>query len=215
MAAKKQAVANPAGRQAAYSARNRAALIKAGQEVLAEIGPSATIEQLASHAEVSPTTIYKYFENKDELFVLALASAWNSWMEWALSQNLSDDRLQRIIEIGRRLLRTGQTHPLFAQMLHNSLNENPNFMVEADEGEGKKVFKFLADAGELKNDNFEERWILWANTITGLTKSVLVDGTLSPEQADAALGICLSVWGISDAKAKKLVSRELGLTLVK
>jgi len=215
MAAKKQAVANPAGRQAAYSARNRAALIKAGQEVLAEIGPSATIEQLASHAEVSPTTIYKYFENKDELFVLALASAWNSWMEWALSQNLSDDRLQRIIEIGRRLLRTGQTHPLFAQMLHNSLNENPNFMVEADEGEGKKVFKFLADAGELKNDNFEERWILWANTITGLTKSVLVDGTLSPEQADAALGIGLSVWGISDAKAKKLVSRELGLTLVK
>ena len=215
MAAKKQAVANPAGRQAAYSARNRAALIKAGQEVLAEIGPSATIEQLASHAEVSPTTIYKYFENKDELFVLALASAWNSWMEWALSQNLSDDRLQRIIEIGRRLLRTGQTHPLFAQMLHNSLNENPNFMVEADEGEGKKVFKFLADAGELKNDNFEERWILWANTITGLTKSVLVDWTLSPEQADAALGIGLSVWGISDAKAKKLVSRELGLTLVK
>jgi len=215
MAAKKQAVANPAGRQAAYSARNRAALIKAGQEVLAEIGPSATIEQLASHAEVSPTTIYKYFENKDELFVLALASAWNSWMEWALSQNLSDDRLQRIIEIGRRLLRTGQTHPLFAQMLHNSLNENPNFMVEADEGEGKKVFKFLADAGELKNDNFEERWILWANTITGLTKSVLVDGTLSPEQADAALGIGLSVWGISDAKAKKLVSRDLGLTLVK
>ena len=214
MAAKKQAVANPAGRQAAYSARNRAALIKAGQEVLAEIGPSATIEQLASHAEVSPTTIYKYFENKDELFVLALASAWNSWMEWALSQNLSDDRLQRIIEIGRRLLRTGQTHPLFAQMLHNSLNENPNFMVEADEGEGKKVFKFLADAGELKNDNFEERWVLWANTIIGLTKSVLVDGTLSPEQADAALGIGLSVWGISEAKAKKLVSRDLGLSLV-
>ena len=214
MAAKKQAVANPAGRQAAYSARNRAALIKAGQEVLAEIGPSATIEQLASHAEVSPTTIYKYFENKDELFVQALAAAWNSWMEWALSQNLSDDRLQRIIEIGRRLLRTGQTHPLFAQMLHNSLNENPNFMVEADEGEVKKVFKFLADAGELKNDNFEERWVLWANTITGLTKSVLVDGTLSPEQADAALGIGLSVWGLSDAKAKKLVSRDLGLSLV-
>ena len=117
MAAKKQVAAKPAGRQAAYSARNRAALIKAGQEVLAEIGPSATIEQLASHAEVSPTTIYKYFENKDELFVQALAAAWNSWMEWALSQNLSDDRLQRIIEIGRRLLRAGQTHPLFALSL--------------------------------------------------------------------------------------------------
>ena len=67
MAGKKKAVA-PGGRQAAYSARNRAALIKAGQEVLAEIGPQATIEQLADHAQVSPTTIYKYFENKENFF---------------------------------------------------------------------------------------------------------------------------------------------------
>ena len=65
---KKQAVQAPGGRQAAYSARNRARLIKDAQIVLAEIGPSATIEQIAAHAEVSPTTIYKYFENKDQLF---------------------------------------------------------------------------------------------------------------------------------------------------
>ena len=70
MAGKKK-VAEPGGRQAAYAARNRAALLKAGQEVLAEIGPSATIEQLAGHAQVSPTTIYKYFTNKDELFIQA------------------------------------------------------------------------------------------------------------------------------------------------
>jgi len=214
MAAKKQAVAKPAGRQAAYSARNRAALIKAGQEVLAEIGPSATIEQLAAHAEVSPTTIYKYFGNKEDLFLEALATAWQSWMEWALSQNLSDDRLQRIIEIGRRLLRVRQTHPVFAQMLHNSLNDIPDFMIQADQGEGKRVFKFLADAGELKGDDFDQRWVLWANIISGLSRSVLVNEELTPEQADVALGIGLSVWGISDAKAKKLVSRDLGLSLV-
>ena len=61
MAAKVQVDQASGGRQAAYSARNRAALIKVAQEVLAEIGPSATIEQLAMHAQVSPTTIYKYF----------------------------------------------------------------------------------------------------------------------------------------------------------
>jgi AcrR family transcriptional regulator len=214
MAAKKQAVAKPAGRQAAYSARNRAALIKAGQEVLAEIGPSATIEQLASHAEVSPTTIYKYFGNKEELFLEALAAAWNSWLEWAVTQNPSTDRLQRIIELGRRLLRTRQTHPVFAQMLHNSLNDIPDFMIQADQGEGKRVFKFLADAGELKGDDFDQRWVLWANVISGLSRSVLVNEELTPEQADVALGIGLSVWGISDSKAKKLVSRDLGLSLV-
>jgi len=46
MAAKKQAAELPGGRQAAYSARNKARLIRDAQEVLAEIGPSATIEQI-------------------------------------------------------------------------------------------------------------------------------------------------------------------------
>jgi AcrR family transcriptional regulator len=199
-------------RQAAYSARNRARLIKDAQMVLAEIGPSATIEQLAAHAQVSPTTIYKYFENKDALFLEALAEAWNSWLGWVATQDQAPDRLQRVIEVGRRLLRTGQTHPLFAQMLHNSINQVPNIQIEADQGEGKKAFKSLATAGELKIDDFEQRWVLWANTISGLTRSVLVDETLSPDQGDIALAIGLSVWGISEAKAKKLVSRPLKIT---
>jgi hypothetical protein len=32
---------------------------------------------------------------------------------------------------------------------------------------------------------------------------------ISPEEADVALGIGLSVWGISEAKAKKIISRPL------
>ena len=99
-------------------------------------------------------------------------------------------------------------------MLRNCLNDVPDFMIQADQGEGKRVFKFLADAGELKCDDFEQRWVLWANIISGLSRSVLVNEELTPEQADIALGIALSVWGISDAKAKKLVSRDLDLTLV-
>jgi AcrR family transcriptional regulator len=209
MAGKKSPPPAPIGRQAAYIARNRAALIKAGQEVLAEIGPLATIEQLSVHAQVSPTTIYKYFENKDLLFVQALAAAWNEWLEWAVSQEQAADRLTRVIEIPRRLLRTAQTHPLFAKMLHNSLTTSPNFVIEADEGEGKRVFKALANAGDLKGDDFEQRWILWEHIIAGLTKSVLVDETLTSEEADVALGMALSLWGVSNAKAKKVVSRKL------
>jgi len=46
MAAKEQKAPPSGGRQAAYSARNRAKLIKNAQEILAEVGPSATIEQI-------------------------------------------------------------------------------------------------------------------------------------------------------------------------
>jgi AcrR family transcriptional regulator len=79
MPAKKQVAKQPSNRQAAYIARNRSDLIKVGQEVLAEIGPSATIEELAEYAQVSPTTIYKYFKNKEVLFSEALGQMWLEW----------------------------------------------------------------------------------------------------------------------------------------
>jgi AcrR family transcriptional regulator len=214
MVVKKKA-AVPGGRQAAYAARNRAALVKAGQEVLAEIGPSATIEQLAGHAQVSPTTIYKYFENKDELFIQALAEMWIGWLQWSSSERAPGTRLETILDTGRKIFWAKKTHPLFANMLHNSLVEMPNFLILSDKGEGKKVFSELAASGELKQDDFEQRYVLWTNTYTGLLKSVFVYEELTPEEANVAFGIGLSVWGITEAKAKKIISRPLSFPPVK
>ena len=85
----------------------------------------------------------------------------------------------------------------------------PDFLVQSDRGEGKNVFKEIAASGELKADEFEKRYVLWINIYTGILKSVFVTKELSPAEADVALGIGLSVWGISEAKAKKLISRPL------
>ena len=209
MAGKKQTVQQTGSRQAAYSARNRARLIKDAQIVLAEIGPSATIEQIAAHAEVSPTTIYKYFENKDQLFLEALGEAWIGFLIWANQLKAPGDRLERTLDSGRKVFYARKSHPLFAEMLHNCLTEMPDFLVQSDRGEGKKVFKEIAASGELKADEFEKRYVLWINIYTGILKSVFVTKELSPAEADVALGIGLSVWGISEAKAKKLISRPL------
>jgi hypothetical protein len=94
-------------------------------------------------------------------------------------------------------------------MLHNSLVEMPNFLVLSDRGEGKRVFSEIAASGEIKQDDFDQRFILWTNTYTGLLKSVFVYEELSPAEANIAFGIGLSVWGISEAKAKKIISRKL------
>ena len=91
----------------------------------------------------------------------------------------------------------------------------PNFLILSDKGEGKRVFSELAASGELKQDDFDQRYILWTNTYTGLLKSVFVYEELSPADANIAFGIGLSVWGISEAKAKKLVSRRLSFAPVK
>ena len=215
MAVKKQAETAIGGRQAAYSARNRARLIKDAQEVLAEIGPSATIEQIASHAEVSPTTVYKYFENKDQLFIEALAEAWVGFLIWSSQIKTPGDRFERTLDIGRRVFWARQTHPLFAQMLHNCLNDMSEIVLLSDKGEGKKAFRASAASGELKEDDFDERYVLWTSLYVGLLKSVFVTEELSPEEANVAYGIGLSVWGVSEAKAKKIVSRSLGLAAVK
>ena len=209
MAVKKQAEAATGSRQAAYSARNRARLIKDAQEVLAEIGPSATIEQIASHAEVSPTTVYKYFENKDQLFIEALGEAWVGFLIWSNQFKVPGDRVERTFDSGRKLFWAGQTHPQFASMLHNCLNDMADFIVNSDNGEAKRVFHELAKGGDLKLEDFDKRFTLWTSIYTGILKSVFVTEELSPSEANEAFGIGLSIWGISEAKAKKLISRPL------
>jgi AcrR family transcriptional regulator len=211
MTGKKKA-ASPGGRQAAYSARNRAALVKAAQEVLAEIGPSATIEQLSSHAQVSPTTIYKYFGNKDALFEEAIYEAWGRWLEWASQEKAPGDPLELTLDTGRKLFWAKKTHPFFAKMLQNVLQEDPFFIVRSDRGEGGQVFKRLASHGLIKDDNFEQRYLLWTSIYAGLTRAVFYTKELSPAEADAAFGVGLSVWGISEAKSKKIMARKLVLS---
>jgi AcrR family transcriptional regulator len=215
MAVKKQVAGETHSRQAAYSARNRARLIKDAQEILAEIGPSATIEQIAAHAEVSPTTIYKYFENKDQLFIEALGEMWHGWVSWAFAQTSTSDDLDAVVTGARRLFRVKETHPQFAQVIHNTIREMPDFFIQADEQIAKRVFRTLATAGQITGQDFDQRFGLWTSMYLGLLKDVHATETLSPAEADVALVIGLSVWGVSDAKAKKIILRPLGLAAVK
>jgi AcrR family transcriptional regulator len=208
VATKKQAASVAGNRQAAYSARNRAALIKHAQEVLAEVGPSATIEQLAAHAQVSPTTIYKYFANKEVLFSEALNQLWEEWLNWSGQTRTPGEPLENVIDAGRKLFRIKQHDPILAQVLHNAVKD-PQFAMQALQGEGDKVFITLAKMGAIKSEDLEERLILWKNIYTGICVSLYGNEEISPEEADVALGIGLSVWGISEAKAKKIISRPL------
>ena len=103
MAIKKKAAPVPESRQAAYSARNRASLIKHAQEVLAEVGPSATIEQLSAHAQVSPTTIYKYFANKEALFSEAFSQLWEEWVLWSNETRSPGEPLENVLDVSEAM----------------------------------------------------------------------------------------------------------------
>jgi len=207
MAKEKQAEVG--NRQSAYSARNRARLIKDAQEILAEIGPSATIEQISAHAEVSIQTIYNYFESKDQLFLKAMREMWESFLLWSRQGASPGDRFEMLQDVGRKLLWARKTHPFFAKILHNTLTEIPDFFIKADEGVGKEVYREMAASGLIKEDNFDQRWTLWTSIVTGLLVAVHVTEELSPAEAEEAYRIGLSVWGVSEAKANKIMSRAL------
>ena len=206
MPTKKKAVAPT--RQAAYTARNRANLVLAAQRVLAEIGPEATIEQVAEIAQVSPTTIYKYFPNKEILFTEALSQIWAEWVAWAYAGRPPGESLESVLSVARMLFWVKQTHPLFAKILHNTLS-NPDFLIKAVSEPGRIAFKKLVEQGELAKENFEVRVMLYAYSLAGILTSVHVTETMSPTPAEQALVIALRIFDVSEAKAKKAISRKL------
>ena len=214
MPAKKQILKKPGNRQAAYTARNRAALIKAGQEVLADIGPGATIEQLAAHAQVSPTTIYKYFVSKEVLFSEAISEMYQGWIIWAYNGAPPGGSLETTLDTARKLFWVKQTHPLFAKILHNTLRD-PSFVIASVKIGAEAVFRNYAELGILENEEFDKRFILWSYSFAGIMTSVHLTEEISPTEAEDSLGIALSIWGVSEAKAKKLISRPLVFAPVK
>ena len=208
MATKKQAEEVSGNRQSAYTARNRASLIKAAQDVLAEVGLNATIEQLATNAQVSPTTIYNYFENKEVLLSEALADAWQEFMLRAHGDEIPGSSFQGMIDVFRKLIRAKQTHPQFARILKNTLADS-SFVINAVRPLALATLQKAASKEEIAVDQFEERVYLWGYSLAGIMSGVFVTEDLSPEKADVSLGISLQVLDFSKAKAQKLVSRPL------
>jgi len=208
MAKANQADVVSGNRQSAYIARNRIALIKSAQGVLAEVGLHATIEQLATSANVSPTTIYKYSESKEALLSEALSDAWQEFMTWAHGDEIPGSSFQGMIDVFRKLLRAKQSHPQFAKILKNTLSDS-SFVINAVRPLAMATLQKAATKEDIAVDQFEERVHLWGYSLAGIMSGVYVTEDLSPEKADESLAISLQILDFSKAKAKKLVSHPL------
>ena len=182
--------------------------------MLADIGPGATIEQLAAHAQVSPTTIYKYFVSKEVLFSEAISEMYQGWIIWAYNGAPPGGSLETTLDTARKLFWVKQTHPLFAKILHNTLRD-PSFVIASVKIGAEAVFRNYAELGILENEEFDKRFILWSYSFAGIMTSVHLTEEISPTEAEDSLGIALSIWGVSEAKAKKLISRPLVFAPVK
>jgi AcrR family transcriptional regulator len=208
----KQVIEVNGGQPLSASQRNRLALIKSAQEVLADIGPDATVEQFVAHAGVSSTTIYNHFYNKESLFKEALAEAWREWIDWAHGGIPADESLETSIDVCRRLFRVAKTHPDFSRLISKALI-NPSFVIQAVQADALPAVKNFSRLGHISKVDFDKRLRLFSYCVTGILQGVLTTNELSPADADISLGIALSIWNVSPETAKTIVSRPLSVVV--
>ena len=201
-----------AKRQVAYSARNRSRLIADAQEVLAELGFEATMEQLASRAGVSPTTIYKYFGSKETLFAESFMQIWQEWFEWSREAETPCESLESWVLTNRKFIRAQQTHPFFGRVLRKVLG-NPEFLLHTLRGPSETALRQLAQKGEIPSEDLDLKILLWAQAEAGIFSGVHATQALSPIQGDHALGLSLKLFNLSDARIQELLNKELNLAL--
>ena len=205
----KKAVSPDKGRKAAYVLRNREALLRSTQEVLAVKGHAVTIEDIADHAQVAVSTIYKHFSDKDALISATMMWGFSEWLTEV--QSLGDDLtdpLEKLVLPMRLFVRVKSTHPHHARNIVNFLEITTQFLSTRDSGLSQHIEE-LTKAKLLTCDDPD----VAARNIQAVLVSTIVNQVTNQkakvEDADASIRVALSMVGISEAKARKLTESKL------
>ena len=205
----KKATSPESGRKAAYVMRNRMALLRSTQEVLAIKGQAVTIEDIAEHAEIAVSTVYKHFSDKEALISATMMWGFSEWMTKV--QSLADDLtdpLEKLVLPMRLFVRVKSTHPSHARNIVNFLDITTQFLpiLESD------LSQHIQDLTKAKLLNCNDPDVAARNLQAVLVSTVVNQVTnqkAKVEDADASIRVALSMVGISEAKARKLTESKL------
>ncbi len=205
----KKAVAPDKGRKAAYVMRNRAALLRSTQEVLAVKGQAVTIEDIADHAQVAVSTIYKHFSDKDALISATMLWGFAEWMTQVQSLgDQLDDPLEKFVLPMRLFVRAKSTHPRHAHNMVNFLEITTQFLpvLESELSEHiqelTKAKLLICDEPDVAARNLQA--VLLSAVVSQVTNQ-----KAKVEDADASIRVALKMVGISEAKARKLTESKI------
>ena len=205
----KKATSPESGRKAAYVMRNRMALLRSTQEVLAIKGHAVTIEDIADHAQVAVSTIYKHFADKEALISATMLWGFAEWMTKV--QSLGDDLtdpLEKLVLPMRLFVRVKSTHPSHARNIVNFLDITNQFLPIL-ESELSQHIEELAKAKLLTcNDPDVAARNLQAVLLSTVVNQV-TNQKAKVEDADASIRVALSMVGMSEAKARKLTESKI------
>jgi AcrR family transcriptional regulator len=176
---------------------------------LAVKGRAASIEDIAEHAHVAVSTVYKHFEDKDALISATMMFGFYEWLASVqASVEQSTDPLEKLVLPMRAFVRTKWTHPhhsqnmvnfsdlvaKFAPILSETLSEHIKELIKA---------KLLTcDDPDVAARNIQAVLFSTANYQTINSDAKIADG-------DSSVRVALKMLGISDAKARKLTESKI------
>lgn len=186
------------GRKSGYVARNRARIIRATLELLGEQGVSTTIEEVAERAEMAPSSIYKHFSTKDELFIISMGTGFSEWQTWANEfANQYQTEIEQLIIPMRLIIRVQQTHPLYAQLI----SRNPD-QVDALKFEVNKKLKAhitkLQKSKILDVPDMDLRFFNLVAVLSSILLKKIQDEKFTTKQAEKAIMIALQMVGLPE-----------------
>lgn len=194
-------------RKHAAMERSRAQIVTGAQVVLAEIGPSATIDQVAKASAMATSTIYLHFSDRDALFTEALVTAHQAWERWAASAvSAIPKELDRFVTISRLFIRAGTTHPLYGKMVAHSIgvigSQLPRFTQQVT-----AQITTLERQGIITAEQLPLRSETFATCLFGALISQLRSS--NAKRADNTIEIALGLLGIEPDEARTLAHAPL------
>jgi len=189
--------------------RSRSALLKAAHHLLAEGGGDLSVVQIARVAEVSPQTLYNHFDSKESLLTEAKSQALKEFESYMFERGKSIESPLEEFAVNLRLFgRAPDTHPYFAALITNS----PLWVLMGDTGYSP-VFatkaKALVKLGLIKPRDLEISLIATASLLEHVIALRVKNKSISEKRVDEFVYHCLFGFGISEAKARKLVQSPL------
>jgi AcrR family transcriptional regulator len=197
------------GRKAKAVARNRARHLRSAQELIIAVGPQATIDDFAEHAEVAVATLYKHFGSKEGMVLAAVEDALQRWEQWMMQVVAPiSDPLEQLVASLRVMLRTRDTRPMEGAIMARAGQAN---MAPLDHlGAGfQQAVALLVQQGLLPADHIEARARALLAVVADEGIRQMSTPTATPEEADTVLEWALPMLGISPAKAKRLAHAPL------
>ena len=107
--------------------RNRQAILDAAREIIVEQGMDGlAMRSLAERADYSPSTLYRYFKDKDDILD-ALAKQAADAVQTTPSKRItaSDDQLDSLLQSGLRLYDFAREHPMQYQLMTSATQSSP------------------------------------------------------------------------------------------